>query len=277
MKAIYEPKGKAAEYSPLACNLYQGCRHGCRYCYVPRILRKTPEEFLANYGPRPGILEALKRDCDRMVKAGDDRYVLFCFTSDPYQFHYGNETTRDALLIASTRGINTSILTKGGMAAERDFDIMQLGLVQGDVRFGTTLTCQDPDDSLLWEPNAAPPDNRKQAIQAAHDRGVFTWVSLEPVLYPEDSLSFIPELADYVDYWHVGKLNYHPHAKALEAANPNVWEDFTEKAWQALVDVGASFRFKDSLAEYLKDGREQQRMTMDEAAAAVAANQEGVK
>ena len=26
---IYEPRGRAREYSPLAVNLYRGCSHGC--------------------------------------------------------------------------------------------------------------------------------------------------------------------------------------------------------------------------------------------------------
>ena len=33
MSLIYEPKGKAREYSPLALNVYSGgCDHACRYC-----------------------------------------------------------------------------------------------------------------------------------------------------------------------------------------------------------------------------------------------------
>jgi DNA repair photolyase len=32
---IYEPKGKAGEYAPLALNLYAGCSHGCTYCFAP--------------------------------------------------------------------------------------------------------------------------------------------------------------------------------------------------------------------------------------------------
>ena len=30
---IYQPSGKAAEYSLWACNLYNGCTHGCSYCF----------------------------------------------------------------------------------------------------------------------------------------------------------------------------------------------------------------------------------------------------
>ena len=37
--AIYETSGRAREYRELACNLYVGCDHACRYCYVP-VMRK---------------------------------------------------------------------------------------------------------------------------------------------------------------------------------------------------------------------------------------------
>lgn len=35
-KAIYQPTGKAAEYSPWACNFFTGCSNDCEYCYCKR-------------------------------------------------------------------------------------------------------------------------------------------------------------------------------------------------------------------------------------------------
>lgn len=35
-KAIYNPKGKAGEYSEWACNFYTGCSNNCQYCYCKR-------------------------------------------------------------------------------------------------------------------------------------------------------------------------------------------------------------------------------------------------
>jgi DNA repair photolyase len=33
-KALYNPSGKAGEYSYWACNFYTGCSNGCTYCYL---------------------------------------------------------------------------------------------------------------------------------------------------------------------------------------------------------------------------------------------------
>ena len=41
MPLIYTPSGKAREYSPLALNIYNGCDHGCTYCYTCLIKRSA--------------------------------------------------------------------------------------------------------------------------------------------------------------------------------------------------------------------------------------------
>jgi DNA repair photolyase len=41
-KAIYNPSGKAGEYSYWACNFFKGCSNGCEYCYLKKgVLKKT--------------------------------------------------------------------------------------------------------------------------------------------------------------------------------------------------------------------------------------------
>ena len=64
---IYEPKGRAHEYSHLALNLYEGCLHFCSYCFVPNIPpHKTREEFHKNVRPRDNILDRLEAQCKKM-------------------------------------------------------------------------------------------------------------------------------------------------------------------------------------------------------------------
>ena len=57
MSIIYEPTGKAREYSPLAANFYDGCDHGCKYCYAPGIRRKERIDYRDNVRPRSDIVK----------------------------------------------------------------------------------------------------------------------------------------------------------------------------------------------------------------------------
>ena len=79
MPIIYKPKGKALEYSKLAANLYKGCSHGCKYCYVPGIppykfKKNAREEFYSNPLPRADVIRQLQRDAKKLE--GDKRPVL---------------------------------------------------------------------------------------------------------------------------------------------------------------------------------------------------------
>jgi DNA repair photolyase len=134
-RAIYKPRGAALEYSPLAVNLYTGCPHGCKYCYVPGCLRKTPEEFHGAYTPRKNIVAMIQCDLEEMEKAQDKRTVLLCFTCDPYP---GDDmVTREVLERFREFNQPFQLLTKGGMRAVRDFDLYK----PGDAYAATLTAC----------------------------------------------------------------------------------------------------------------------------------------
>jgi len=56
LKAIYEPKGRAKEYSNLALNIYNGCSFKCNYCFGPDILKKDREDYYENPSTRNDLL-----------------------------------------------------------------------------------------------------------------------------------------------------------------------------------------------------------------------------
>lgn len=205
MPIIYEPKGRAMEYSPLAANLYTGCVHGCKYCYAPAVLRKKRESFHSNdVQPRLKILERLETDCIKMT--GDIRQILLCFACDPYQPIVLGDITRDALLILEKYDMNVAILTKGGMRASRDFDILE----RNGWSFGTSMTFSHNNFIEEWEPRAADVNSRVEAIRLAHKMGIRTWLSLEPVISVGQTLWLISFLKGDVDHWKIGKLNHMP-------------------------------------------------------------------
>ena len=47
-----------------------------------------------------------------------------------------------------------------------------------------------------WEPNVAPVSERLALLKAAHEQGVYTCVSLEPVLDPDAPLAGHPAMKD---------------------------------------------------------------------------------
>lgn len=235
---IYEPAGRAKEYCALAVNLYRGCNHRCTYCYAPAATRVKPEQFAVPV-PRADIIEKLRKDA--VSRPGNGAQVMLSFTSDPYNAaDKDHGLTREAIKILKAAGYKIAVLTKAGMAAVRDFD-----LLDSADHAGATLTFVDPAWSLEWEPGAALPEERFQMLHEAKQRGIFTWASLEPVIDPAQSLEIIRRTWQYVDLYKVGKLNYHPVADGVD------WRVFAEDAVETLKRYGKKYYIKESLKKYL--------------------------
>lgn len=240
MKVIYATKGKAAEYAPLSVNLYHGCSHGCLYCFVPQATRTTAAAFHNTIAPVQDILPQLAEDCGKLF--GDHREILLCFETDPYQkIEKELQITRQALKILKNYSLRFTILTKGGMRAARDFDLLQH---YEKAAFGTTLIFTEQKDADRWEPGAASLENRIEAIRLAHKKKIRTWVSIEPVIDPKQCLEIIHNLHPVVNHWKIGKINYHPTIeKAVD------WIQFRRDVTNLLRDLDTDFYLKKSLTE----------------------------
>jgi len=238
MSIIYEPKGKALEYAPLAANLYRGCSHGCVYCYAPSATYTTSEKFFSMARARENVIRLLRKDAEKLH--GDPRNVLLCFTCDPYQpLNDEHGLTRKAIQTINGEDIPVTILTKGGLRPCRDFD--ELSTHPGN-NFAVTLTTDDEMASLEWEPRAATPKDRIEGLRIAHESGITTWVSFEPVIDPEAVYRMIEATHGFVDLYKIGKLNYHPLAKQID------WITFREKAKAMLESIGKPYLIKKDLA-----------------------------
>lgn len=199
-RPIYEPRTRAREYCDLAINIYTGCNHGCVYCYAPRVLRKSKEEF-SEVRPREDIVESVKRQIER--EKNIDKMIMLCFTCDPYPAEIDTTPTREVIKAIKESGNHVQILTKGGFRAERDFD-----LLDGGDKFGVTIS-GDKEDMKRNEPYAAHYLERILTLGRAKKRGIKTWVSCEPVYNPEAVYGLI-ETGAYIDFFKIGKLNYLP-------------------------------------------------------------------
>lgn len=208
---IYEPSGKAREYSELAANFYTGCEHACKYCYCPAIMRKTLDEWSLNPHPRTNIIRQFENDCKKATPETKEKELLFSFMSDCYQNEESSFLTRQALLLAEKYGFKkVNVLTKAGYRLVSDFDLF---IKNPGWKFGSTIIFRSEELREEWEPGAPSIQSRYEAIKLAKKHGVYTWVSIEPVVYPDEALKVIDDLYNYVDFWKVGKLN---HMKSVE-------------------------------------------------------------
>ena len=201
-RAIYVPRGRALEYSPLGCDLYKGCKNGCKYCYGSET--NVFDNMCETLETIPNIMGKLKEDAKRLE--GDKREILFSFSSDPYFSEEASKLTRDALAICEKFNLNAQVLTKGGMKAERDFDI----LARNNWRFGSTIIFTNEALREEWEPNAPSIVSRIEAVKLAYDMGIFTWVSIEPVIDATEAIRVVEALKGHVNLWKIGKLNHFP-------------------------------------------------------------------
>jgi DNA repair photolyase len=240
---IYAPAGQAGEYAALATNPYRGCGHCCTYCYVPGVIRQSRQEFDAGAVPRPGFIDHLRRDARKYQAAGIREQVLLSFTTDP--FHPGDTSlTRQTIEVLLDHGLGFCTLTKGGGRALACTDLFR----PARDAFASTLTSLDEAFSRKWEPHAALPGDRIATLKHFHDRGIFTWVSLEPVLDVEASLAIVEATHGFVDLFKIGRINYSALTRTID------WRSYTERMIELCSRLGVQHYVKRDLACYLPAG-----------------------
>lgn len=235
MGLIYEPKGKAREYSPLALNVYTGgCEHQCRYCYCRSLGAWTAT-------PRPRNLAGLAEEA-----TGASRQILLSFMADPYgPCEAVHRNTRHALSILRLSSCSVAILTKGGTRCLDDLRTF-VDWPDGRIKVGATLTMFERATSHEFEPGAADPDDRIAALRVLHEAGVRTWASIEPVVIPCQSLEIIRRSLPYVDAYKVGKLNHVKNTTDLAC--------FAKAAVEMIRDAGRALYVKNDLRPFLPAG-----------------------
>lgn len=269
MSLIYKPAGRANEYAEWALNVYKGCAHGCVYCYAAGIAARFKQcksrlAFHENITVKKTFsLKQLRRDAKRLAPQINS-CVLLSFSTDPYQpIESELHLTRQCIEILHAEGISVQILTKDPLRACEDLDI----LTDSDA-LATTLTLHTTKNPTTWrtpailEPGAPIYQDRVAGIKKAYEYGITTWVSLEPVIYPADSLNIIRETFQEVDHYKIGTLNY---GHLLGVNNPNTtpeeWHIFYENVTALLEAFGytrtnardpepKTYQIKDSLQKY---------------------------
>jgi DNA repair photolyase len=196
----------------------------------------------ATVKPRDGILGALET---YLIKHGAPKeQILISFTSDPFPIAEDEyRTTHRALALLNHYRAKVAILTKGGLRAMNCLSEIQ---AFGDrIKIGATLTFMDAARSVAVEPGAAEPVERLAMLKTFHALGVKTWVSIEPVIDPEQSLECIRQSLAFTDHFKIGVLN---HTK-----NETNWPKFLADSVNTLRAAGKLFYIKHDLQKFEKE------------------------
>jgi DNA repair photolyase len=178
--------------------------------------------------PRKDIVLATQKQLSKGDYKG--KKIMLSFMCDPYPHTIDTTPTREIIKLIKGAGTHVQILTKGGDRALRDFD-----LLDSEDSFGVTVSLNERG---RIEPFAAPILDRIGTLKKAHELGIKTWVSCEPV-YDISMIYTLIKAFDYVDLYKIGKLNYHP--------SEINWGDFGRECERLCKEYGRNYYIKEDL------------------------------
>jgi DNA repair photolyase len=165
-------------------NPYQGCEHGCIYCFA------RPSHSYWNLGPgldfetrifhKPGLAQLLEREL--RAPGYVCKPINLGANTDPYQpAEREHRTTRQLLEVLLAHRHPVTIVTKGALVL-RDADLLgELARLRLVTVFVSLTTLDDVLKRTL-EPRAASPAARLRAIRQLTEAGVPVGVLLAPMI-----------------------------------------------------------------------------------------------
>jgi DNA repair photolyase len=216
-KAIYNPSGKAGEYSYWACNFYVGCSNECTYCYLKKgrgakILGGNKPTLKKCFKNEDHAIEVFKKELNNNIDELKKHGLFFSFSTDPCLPETIN-LTYEATRICQYNDVPVKILTK-----RTDFtNDMKYGFAylpkRNLIAFGFTLTGHDE-----IEPNASQHHSRISAMKRSKELGFKTFASIEPIIKFESAKTMIEQTKDFCDLFKIGLESGGVHNKdeALE-------------------------------------------------------------
>jgi DNA repair photolyase len=165
-------------------NPYQGCEHGCIYCYA------RPSHAYRNLSPgidfetrifaKTNAAELLRRE---LSKPGYKcELIALGANTDPYQpAERSRGITRGILEVCAEFNQPVGIVTKSALV-ERDIDILAPMAKKGLAEVFVSVTTLDHELARRMEPRCTAPARRLQAVRALADAGIPAGVMVAPIV-----------------------------------------------------------------------------------------------
>ena len=165
-------------------NPYQGCEHGCIYCYARpshAFLDLSPGiDFETRLYAKPDAAALLRAELAKPGYRCDP--IALGTNTDPYQpIEREWKVTRSVLEVLAEHEHPFTIVTKSALV-ERDIDIIAPMAKKRMARVYLSITTLDPALARRMEPRAAAPHRRLQALKTLADAGIPVGVMVAPVI-----------------------------------------------------------------------------------------------
>jgi len=165
-------------------NPYQGCEHGCVYCYARpshAYLDLSPGlDFETKLFAKPNAAQLLRAELAKPGYACDP--IALGTNTDPYQpIEREWKVTRAILEVLAETGHPFSIVTKSSLV-ERDLDLIAPMAARNLARVYVSVTTLDRRLARTLEPRAAAPQRRLATIRTLAQAGVPVGVMTAPII-----------------------------------------------------------------------------------------------
>lgn len=210
-KAIYNPSGKAGEYSYWACNFYTGCSNNCDYCYCKKGVMShvwsNTAQLKKAFKDEKGALRIFEKELLENLSELQVHGLFFTFTSDPF-LPETFDLTHKAISICIDNFVPVKVLTKRADFLNKldgKWTAVHWSLstvMKAYIAFGFTLTGHDE-----LEPNASTNAERIEAMKKLHEAGFKTWASIEPIIDLKASRTCIEQTLGFCDLYKIGLMS----------------------------------------------------------------------
>ena len=171
-------------------NPYQGCEHGCIYCYARpthAYLDLSPGlDFETKLFAKPNAAALLRAELAKPGYRCDP--IALGSNTDPYQpIEREWKITRSLIEVMAECDHPLTIITKGALI-ERDLDLLAPMAAKGLVRVFVSIAMLDRELARKLDPRAAAPHRRLQIVKSLSEAGIPVGVNVAPI---------IPQLTDH--------------------------------------------------------------------------------
>ncbi|SHE79349.1 SPL family radical SAM protein [Pedobacter caeni] len=173
-------------------NPYSGCSFNCLFCYIRGS--KYGINMEEKLSVKSNAVELLERQLSARARKKQYGIIVLSSATDPYlQIEKTTQLTRSLLEVILHYRFPVHIITKSDLVS-RDFDLLQAidsaAILPDDLRLKLsrkaflTFSFSTLDDPVarIFEPGATPPSVRLETLKAAVQAGLYTGVSMMPLL-----------------------------------------------------------------------------------------------